>query len=174
MNRTERLEAALKHEETDRPPFSFWYPFGLQHMDAAKIADAYISFWKEFKPDFLKVSCNYPFPPAENINLSSSLENLRQEFTQGAIGDCWKRNLSILGTISAFNKTLSADEKFWTAYTVLSPWTILCRMCNEDEIFKTLTLHHEYVREALEIIAQATIPHIQNAIDCGINGIYLL
>lgn len=174
MNRTERLEAALKHEETDRPPFSFWYPFGLQHMDAAKIADAYISFWKEFKPDFLKVGCNYPFPPAENINLSSSLENLRQEFAQGAIGECWKRNLSILGTIAAFNKTLSAGDQFWTTYTILSPWTILRRLCNEDEIFKTLTLHHEYVKDALDIIAQATIPHIKDAIDCGIQGIYFV
>ncbi len=174
MNRTERLEAALRHEETDRPPFSFWYPFGLQHMDAVKTAEAYISFWNEFKPDFLKIGCNYPFPPTENINLNSSLENLRQEFTQGTVSSCWNRNLSVLGTISEYNKSLAANEKFWTVYTVLSPWTILCKICNEDEIFKTLTLNHEDVKEALDIISQALITHIKYAIDAGIQGIYFV
>ena len=55
MNKIERVTSALKGEEVDRPPFSFWYHFGLQHMAGRKHAEAEVDFYRAYDLDFLKV-----------------------------------------------------------------------------------------------------------------------
>ena len=44
MNSIQRMQAVLTGAEVDRPPFSFWYNFGLQHMGGEALAQAHIAF----------------------------------------------------------------------------------------------------------------------------------
>src|SRR5947207_13839816 len=62
LNKIERVTNALRGEAVDRPPFSFWYHFGLQHMPAHKHAEAEIDFYRAYDLDFLKVMSDYPYP----------------------------------------------------------------------------------------------------------------
>ena len=57
MNKIERVRLALAGEDVDRPPFGFWYHFGLQHMPGSKHAEAEIDFFRAYDLDFLKAQC---------------------------------------------------------------------------------------------------------------------
>ena len=61
MNKIERIRTALEGKEVDRPPFSFWYHFGLQHTSGQKHAEAEIDFYSAYDLDFLKVMNDYPY-----------------------------------------------------------------------------------------------------------------
>jgi len=45
MTNVERVRAALAGRPVDRPPFSLWYHFGLQHAPAGRIAQAHLEFF---------------------------------------------------------------------------------------------------------------------------------
>jgi len=62
VNKIDRVTRALKGEEVDRPPFSFWYHFGLQHGPGRKHAEAELDFYRAYDLDFLKVMNDYPYP----------------------------------------------------------------------------------------------------------------
>jgi len=62
LNKIERVTSALKGDEPDRPPYSFWYHFGLQHMPGRVHAAAEIDFYRAYDLDFLKVMSDYPYP----------------------------------------------------------------------------------------------------------------
>ncbi|HVQ61161.1 MAG TPA: hypothetical protein VMS53_03675, partial [Burkholderiales bacterium] len=68
MNKIERVVRALKGDETDRPPFSFWYHFGLQHMAGRKYAEAQVDFYRAFDVDFIKVMNDYPYPMPSGLD----------------------------------------------------------------------------------------------------------
>ncbi|MBI2162738.1 MAG: uroporphyrinogen decarboxylase, partial [candidate division NC10 bacterium] len=44
MTKIERVRAALAGKPVDRPPFSVWYHFGLQHLPGRALAEAELAF----------------------------------------------------------------------------------------------------------------------------------
>ena len=62
MDKIERVLNALQGLEVDRPPFSFWYHFGLQHLPGSAHAQAEIEFFRSHDLDFVKVMNDYPYP----------------------------------------------------------------------------------------------------------------
>ena len=55
MTKIERVRAALAGAEVDRPPFSVWYHFGLQHAPAERTAQIHVEFFEGYNLDWLKV-----------------------------------------------------------------------------------------------------------------------
>ena len=67
MTKIERVRAALSGAEVDRPPFSVWYHFGLQHAPAERTAQVHVEFFEAYNLDWLKVMNDYSYPmPAEH------------------------------------------------------------------------------------------------------------
>ena len=51
MDKIERVINSLRGEDVDRPPFSFWYHFGLQHLRGSENAKAEIEFYRSYELD---------------------------------------------------------------------------------------------------------------------------
>ena len=56
MTKIERINAALKGEEVDAVPVSFWRHFYHQERDPGLLADALLAFQREYEWDFMKVN----------------------------------------------------------------------------------------------------------------------
>jgi uroporphyrinogen decarboxylase len=56
MTKFERVQAALKREATDRPPYAFWRHFPDVDRSAAALAQATLRFHERYGSDFLKVT----------------------------------------------------------------------------------------------------------------------
>ena len=67
MTKIERVRAALSGAEVDRPPFSVWYHFGLQHATAERTAQTHVEFFEAYNLDWLKVMNDYSYPMPRGI-----------------------------------------------------------------------------------------------------------
>jgi uroporphyrinogen decarboxylase len=56
MTKFERVQAALKREATDRPPYAFWRHFPEVDRSAAALAQSTLRFHERYGSDFLKVT----------------------------------------------------------------------------------------------------------------------
>ena len=56
MTKFERVQAALKRQPTDRPPYAFWRHFPDVERSAAALAQATLRFHERYGSDFLKVT----------------------------------------------------------------------------------------------------------------------
>jgi uroporphyrinogen decarboxylase len=75
MDRVERFRAAVAGAPVDRPPFTVWYHFGLQHAPAEDTARVHLQFLEAYDLDWLKVMNDYPYPMPEGIE---TLDDPRQ------------------------------------------------------------------------------------------------
>ena len=62
MTGKQRVDCALKGQDVDRTPFSFWHHFGLEKLPAERHAQATLDFHHRFHTDLVKVMSDYPFP----------------------------------------------------------------------------------------------------------------
>ena len=56
MTKFERVQAALKRQPTDRPPYAFWRHFPDVDRNAAALAQSTLRFHERYQSDFLKVT----------------------------------------------------------------------------------------------------------------------
>ena len=56
MTKLERVQAALKREPTDRPPYAFWRHFPDVDRSPAALAQSTLRFHERYGSDFLKVT----------------------------------------------------------------------------------------------------------------------
>lgn len=56
MTKLERIQAAIKRQPTDRPPYAFWRHFPEVDRSAAALAQATLRFHERYGSDFLKVT----------------------------------------------------------------------------------------------------------------------
>ena len=165
MESIERLQSLLKGEPVDRPPFSFWHHFGLQHMSGEAVAAVHIAFAKRFSPDFLKVMSDYPYPMREGLSIDRASDFLQLRDLRGCEGG-WSHQLTALKSIRAAMR----DER-WIVDTIYSPWTILCRISTPELVLKVAGSRPEIIRHALEMVTQSLVNYIKEAHDY-IDGIY--
>ena len=48
--------------DVDRPPFSYWYHFGLEKEPPDRFAQTTLNFHQKFRTDLVKVMSDYPYP----------------------------------------------------------------------------------------------------------------
>src|SRR5262245_14043920 len=129
LNKIERVTAALKGGEVDRPPFSFWYHFGLQHMSGRKHAEAEIDFYRGYDLDFLKVMSDYPYPLPKAVDAIGSKDDWRRLETLAGDDKCWSEQLSALSLI---NDAIGKEAFF--IETIFSPWTTARRLARAGDL----------------------------------------
>jgi uroporphyrinogen decarboxylase len=168
MHKIERVKAALQGAAVDRPPFSFWYHFGLQHMPGTVQAEAEIGFYKAYDVDWLKVMNDYSYalpPGLESISTPQdwyALEPLPPE--QSGFGEQLK-------ALQKIHEALKGEV--WFVDTIFSPWTVAGRLSRGDILFQHLHEAPEALKHGLHVIAQTLADYAVAAIERGAAGIFL-
>ena len=166
MNSIQRMQAVLTGAEVDRPPFSFWYNFGLQHMGGEALAQAHIAFAQRFEVDYLRVMNPYPYPLGNMRSFERSSDFLQ---IPAAVADegGWGQQLKALELI-----TKALKGKRFILESIDSPWTVLTKLSSPELVLHTAVRFPELLRSVLEIISLAQVTYVQRALSLGISGIF--
>jgi uroporphyrinogen decarboxylase len=159
---------ALKGEEVDRPPFSFWYHFGLQHMPGRKHAEAEIDFYRAYDLDFLKVMNDYPYPLPQGLEAVESGADWDRLEPVGANDRSWSEQLSALSMISD-----SIGKEALFIETIFSPWTTARRLTRTGSLAEARKRHPESLLAGMEVIAASLASYASEAVARGAAGIFL-
>src|SRR5512145_858031 len=91
MTKIERVRAALSGAEVDRPPFSVWYHFGLQHAPAERTAQTHLEFFAAYDLDWLKIMNDYSYPMPRGVETVTEVRDLKRvtplDVRQGPLGE---------------------------------------------------------------------------------------
>jgi uroporphyrinogen decarboxylase len=168
LNKIERVTCALKGDEVDRPPYSFWYHFGLQHMAGRDHARAEVDFYRAYDPDFLKVMSDYPYPLPDGLEVIETQDDWRRIEPVDATDECWQEQLTALSTI---NEAIGNEALF--IETIFSPWTTARRICGRGAITDGRNRFPELVLAAMDNIATSLASYAAEAITRGAAGLFL-
>jgi uroporphyrinogen decarboxylase len=168
LNKIERVTHALKGEDVDRLPFSFWYHFGLQHGPGRKHAEAELDFYRAYDLDFLKVMNDYPYPLPAGLEALNSADDWRRIEPLSADDPCWAEQLTALSIIGDHlgNEALYID-------TIFSAWTTARRLTRTGNIKEACEHHPEALLAAMAAIATSLANYARAAIERGAAGIFL-
>lgn len=168
MNKIERVTNALKGEEVDRPPFSFWYHFGLQHMPPRKHAEAEIDFYRAYDLDFIKVMSDYPYPLPRNLEAIETEDDWKRVEPIAPDDKCWDEQLAALSMI---NDAIGKEALF--IETIFSPWTTARRLSRPGSMSRARERQPEALLGAMESIAISLADYSKEALKRGAAGIFL-
>jgi uroporphyrinogen decarboxylase len=168
LNKIERMTSALEGKEVDRPPFSFWYHFGLQHTSGRKHAEAEIDFYRAYDLDFLKVMSDYPFPLPEGMEAIATEDDWKRVEPVGASDRCWSEQLTALEII---NEAIGGEALF--IETIFSPWTTARRMARADSFRRARHDFPEALLSAMDAISTSLAGYAKQAVARGAAGIFL-
>ncbi|SRR6266404_1017261 len=168
LNKIERVTSALKGEAVDRPPFSFWYHFGLQHMPAIKHAEVEVDFYRAYDLDFLKVMSDYPYPLPADLETIATEEDWKRVEPVAPTDQCWSEQLTALSMIDdAIGK-----EAFFIE-TIFSPWTTARRLARSGSVALARQRYPETLLAAMDAIATSLADYSREALKRGAAGIFL-
>lgn len=168
MNKIERVASALKGEEVDRPPFSFWCHFGLQHMPARKHAEAEADFYRAYDLDFVKVMSDYPYPLPNGLEAIVSQEDWRRIEPVPADHKCWSEQLSALSMI---NDQIGKEAMF--IETIFSPWTTARRLARSGALNEARQRNPDTLLAAMDAISSSLAAYAREVLNRGAAGIFL-
>lgn len=182
MNRRERLEATIQGQQTDRVAFALWRHFPGDDQDAANLADATVSFQRQWDFDFVKVT------PASSFCLRDwgaedewvgSIEGTR-EYTYHPIAQPsqWRELKALDPRAGHLGNQLRCLQLVREELpdvpiiqTIFSPITQAKNLAQQS-IVTQMRLHPQEVRQGLERITATTIDFVRAAKETGIDGIY--
>ena len=168
MNKIERVIGALRGEPVDRPPFSFWYHFGLQHMSGKEHAAAEIDFYRSYDLDFLKVMSDFPYPLPKGLDAVATEEDWKRIEPVPADDECWHQQLLALSLI---NEQIGKEAMF--IETIFSTWTTARRLSRSGGLAAARERFPETLQSALNAISNSLADYAKEVIKRGAAGIFL-
>jgi uroporphyrinogen decarboxylase len=168
LNKIERVSRAINQQEVDRPPFSFWYHFGLQHMPGRKHAEAEIDFYRAYDLDFLKVMNDYPYPLPAGLDVIESEEDWKRIEPLAGNHKCWAEQLTALSIISD-----SIGKEAFFIDTIFSPWTTARKLARSGGLLEARKRFPETILAALNNIATSLANYAREVLARGAAGIFL-
>ena len=157
MTARERVDRALGGEEVDRPPFTFYYHFGLENLPGEHHARATLEFHRKFRTDLVKVMSDFPYPrPGGNWY---ELEVADNPFPEQI------RALEII------QEGLQGECHF--IETVFSPWNQAGKLSSPEEVQRLKLEDPQKLVDGLEAIAKSEANHARLAVEAGASGIFL-
>jgi len=157
MTGKQRVDRALKGQDADRTPFSFWHHFGLEKLPAEKHAQATLDFHNTFHTDLVKVMSDYPFPkPAGEWY---ELKVLNNPFPEQ------------LRALELISEGLKGESYF--VETIFNPWNVAEKLSSPAEVLRLKQENPKALEAALEAIAESEASHARKAVAAGAAGIFL-
>jgi uroporphyrinogen decarboxylase len=167
MTKIERVRAALSGAEVDRPPFTVWYHFGLQHAPAERTAQAHLEFFEAYGLDWLKVMNDYSYPMPRGIETLSDPRDLKRliafDVRQGPVGE----QLETVRLIS-----LELRDKALVIDTVFSAWNTLRRNVVKEAMGAFMEEHPTELEAALTVVNDNLIRYANASLYTGAAGIF--
>ena len=167
MTKIERVRAALSGAEIDRPPFSVWYHFGLQHTPAERVAQAHVEFFEAYELDWLKVMNDYSYPMPRGIETITDVRDLKRviafDVRQGPLGEQLE-TVRLIGQ-SLRGKALVVD-------TVFNAWNTLKRNVLKEAMGPFMEQHPAELEAALAVVNDNLIRYAIASLHGGASGIF--
>jgi uroporphyrinogen decarboxylase len=185
MNHRERVRAALRGDDLDRPPVSFWGHFYHRESSAEDLVSATLEFQHEFDWDWVKlnprkhyhvepwgVSYRYSGRAAEKPVLEAWpvhqpndwLAITRQPHDQGALAEQ-------IEAVAMLRRRLPPEVPM--IETVFTPLAILGEMVAEPgELRLHMRRNPNAVRGALQAVTETFVPFVRAVLEAGADGIY--
>lgn len=157
MTSKERVDRALKGQDVDRSPFSYWYHF----LDAAKPGEEHarstLAFHEKFHTDLVKVMSDYPYPKpkAEWFVLREEKNPFPQQ-------------------IVALEKIRDGlGSKAYFVETLFNPYKVAENLSSPDEVRRLMRDKPQALLDAMEIIAKSEANHARRAVAAGAAGVFV-
>jgi len=184
MNKKERLLAAIRGEQVDRPPVALWRHFPGDDYRPKDLAAATVAFQRQYDFDFVKVT------PASSFCVQDwgsrdrwvgTLEGTR-DYTHYPIQspDDWAKLRPLDPTQGALGAQLDclrliADELAGEVpfiQTVFSPLAQAKNLVGREWLPIHLRRYPDEVRAGLQVIAETTTRFVTAAQETGIDGLF--
>jgi uroporphyrinogen decarboxylase len=148
----ERVDRALRGEDVDRVPFTYWYHFGLEKEPPEKFAAATLSFHRRLDTDLVKVMSDFPYPKdASIVHVNPFPAQVR--------------------ALEMIRDGLKGQAHF--VETIFNPWNIAEKLTSKDEVQRLRREEPQKLLDMLERIAESEARHARRAIAAGASGIFL-
>ncbi len=157
LNHKQRVDRALQGLEVDRPPFSFWYHFGLEKYPGERHARATLDFHRKFGTDLVKVMSDYPFP--RRAQPWYALRPEENPFPEQ------------IRALEMIREGLAGSAYF--IETIFNPWNVAEKLSSREEVLRLKSEKPQALLDALEGIARSEASHARRAVAAGAAGIFL-
>lgn len=186
MTQWERIRAALRGDEVDRPPVSAWRHFYQKENSSEGLAEAMLGFQRQYDWDFMKVNPRASYHAedwglkmylSQNDDVAPELADwpirkprdwetvLPLEISTGVLG----QQLQALGMIA---EGLGGKVPF--VMTVFTPLSIAGRLAESDDaMMGHIREHPDLVHLALEAITDTFSRFAKESLSIGASGIFL-
>jgi uroporphyrinogen decarboxylase len=168
MNRVQRVRAAVAGEAVDRPPFTLWYHFGLQHAPAERTAQAHLEFRAAYDLDWLKLMNDYAYPMPAGVETVRTAEDLARleplDLARSPLGEQLRVVEQVVGALRG--EALVVD-------TVFNAWNTLRRNVVKDAMGALMREAPEELEAALAVVNDGLVRYAQASLDRGAAGIFL-
>jgi uroporphyrinogen decarboxylase len=185
MTKRERLEAAIRGEESDRPPVALWRHFPGDDQDPESLAASTLAFQSQYDFDFIKVT------PASSFCVRDwgvddrwvGNEEGTREYTNQPIrtADQWlalrRQDLSHgalagqLRCLEVLQKEVGEETPF--IQTIFNPLSQAKNLAGREGVLAQLREDPVALKEGLETITATTVDFVEGARERGIAGIFL-
>ena len=167
MTKIERVRAALSGAEVDRPPFSVWYHFGLQHAPAERTAQAHLEFFGAYDLDWLKIMNDYSYPMPRGVETVTEPRDLKRltplDVRQGSLGEQLEA-VRLIG-LELRGKAIVVD-------TVFNAWSTLRRNVLKEAIGPLMQEHPADLEAVLTVVNDNLIRYAIASLHGGASGIF--
>ena len=157
LSAKERVDRALRGQDVDRSPFTFWHHFGLQKLPGERHARATLEFHRKFRTDLVKVMSDFPFPRSKGpwyglkVEASPYPEQIR--------------------ALEIIRDGLAGQAYF--IETIFNPFNVAGKLSSKEEVQRLKVEKPQALLDALEVIARSEANHARRAIATGAAGIFL-
>jgi uroporphyrinogen decarboxylase len=163
----ERVRAALQGRPVDRPPFTIWYHFGLQHAPAERAAQAHLEFFDAYHLDWLKVMNDYSYPMPDGVETLSAARDLARltplDLARTPLGE----QLQVVEILARAlrGRALVVD-------TVFNAWNTLRRNVVKDAMGALMRDHPQELLAALTVVNDNLTRYARQSLERGAAGIF--
>ena len=168
LSKRERINAVFAGEEVDRPPFSLWYHFRLQHTPGEVHAKAQLDFYRAYNLDWLKIMSDYPYPYPKGVKDFSHKDALfrldRFDIEHSPYHEQFK-------AIELISKALQGETICLD--TVFNPWNIIRRAMAKEKMTLYMQEEPEALHYALDVVTDMMITYCRTSIERGANGVFI-
>ncbi len=157
MSSKERVDRALKGQDVDRNPFTFWHHFGLEKSPGDRHAQATLELHRKFHTDLVKVMSDYPFPkpPGNWYELKVANNPFPEQ----------------LRALELIREGLHGEAYF--VETIFNPWNVAEKLSSKEDVLQLKAENPKALQAALEAIAESEANHARKAVAAGASGIFL-
>jgi uroporphyrinogen decarboxylase len=153
----ERVDRALKGEDVDRIPFTFWHHFLDDSKPAEDHARSTLAFHERFHTDLVKVMSDYPYPKPAGEWTSLKVED-----------NPFPRQVRALELVK---EGLGGNTHF--VETIFNPWYVAEKLSSREQVMTLKSEQPQQLLDALEVIAKSEANHARRSIRAGAAGVFL-